>query len=36
VQTPQEMTDRLEQKVSALHEVAERIYAKWSQGLKKH
>jgi GMP synthase-like glutamine amidotransferase len=34
VQTPQEMTDRLEQKVSALHAVADCIYDKWMQGLK--
>lgn len=35
VQTPQEMTVALEDKVGALHAVADRIYDKWTQGLKK-
>ncbi|MEK6594808.1 MAG: type 1 glutamine amidotransferase [Pseudomonadota bacterium] len=33
VQTPEEMTAMLEQKVSTLHAVADRIYDKWAQGL---
>lgn len=36
VQTPQEMTDSLEQRVDALHAVADRIYDRWLQGLKKN
>lgn len=34
VQTPEEMTTGLEDKVGALHAVADRIYDKWVRGLK--
>jgi hypothetical protein len=35
VQTPEEMTAGLEDRVGALHAVADRIYDKWVRGLKK-
>lgn len=34
VQAPEEMTDEIDQKVGALHTVADRIYDRWIEGLK--
>lgn len=34
VQTPEEMTEGLEEKVGALHAVADRLYERWTAGLK--
>lgn len=35
VQTPAEMTEAVEDKVRALHAVADRVYGRWIEGLKK-
>ncbi|MDP1603150.1 MAG: hypothetical protein Q8M03_07790, partial [Legionella sp.] len=35
VQTPSEIERRIEQRVEALHKVADRVYDKWTEGLAK-
>lgn len=35
VQTPMEMTSRLDERVRALHAVADRLYERWTEGLQK-
>ncbi|MNC84503.1 hypothetical protein D3C83_00590 [compost metagenome] len=35
VQTPAQMTERIEERVAGLNAIADRLYDRWSEGLRK-